>query len=366
MKNIKIITRHFICNYGSILQSIASQEFFKKYMNNVFIIDYRSKKESSFRNAINGGKKIKNRFKGFLYFCLRFPDYVFSSFIFRIYQKKFLNLTEYYGNIKDIPVDENTLYCSGSDQLWGYMPYDDIDSAYYLSFVKNAKKISFSSSFGRTDFDSNTENLIKKYLSDYSLLTLRESSGCDFVKKIGCNEVNNVLDPTVLIGREYWFNFVDGLKIKEKNYIFVYNLHTNKLLEEIANNISQQFNKKIVRVSQYFSGIRLSGKKKIMINPIKFLKYIKEADFIVTDSFHGLMFSLIFNKNFVIVDPGNTKSRIIDFLKIIKLDKKFIFNVRDIKNAIFMPDYKKINEQIDNIRKNNIKIFDDFFKKNNI
>ena len=364
MNKINIITRHFICNYGSILQSIASQEFFKKYVNDIYIIDYRSKRESSFKNALNGSKKINNKLKGVLYFILRFPDYAISSLIFRKYQKRYLNLTNHINDINRIPVDENTLYCSGSDQLWGFMPYDDIDPAYYLSFAKNAKKIAFSSSFGRLDFDSKREQSIKKYLTDFSLLTLRESSGCDFVKKLGFDKVYNVLDPTMIIDRQYWIDFSKNTKIKEKDYIFVYNLHTNNLLEEVANNISRELDKKIVRVSQHFSAIRLSGKKKIMVSPIKFLKYIMESDCVVTDSFHGFMFSLIFNKNFVIVNPGKTNSRILDFLKILNLEKKFVFNVDDAGQAMVMPNYKIINKKIDDMRKNNIKIFDDYFKNN--
>ncbi len=365
MEKITIITRHFISNYGSILQAIATQEFFKKYSDKVFILDYHSKKESNLKNAINISKKNNNSFvKKSLYFILRLPDYIISSVIFSFYQKKYLNLTKRYKSVKNINVDKDTIYCSGSDQLWGYMPYNDIDSAYYLDFVKNATKISFSSSFGKIEFDDITKKKIKRYLSDYSLLTIRESSGCDFVHKLGYTKANNVLDPTLLIDRKFWLDFTANSKNKENGYLFVYNLHTNKLLENVVKKVSSDTCKKVVRVSQYFSAIRLSGKKKIMIDPIKFLNYIKNSDFVVTDSFHGLMFSLIFNKNFIIVNPGKTSSRIIDILKYFNLEHKFItnFSNSDIELAMCIPNYKQINQLIEKKRNSDIKLFDNFFE----
>ncbi len=364
MKKMYIITRHFISNYGSLLQTIASVEFFKKYNFDIEVIDYISKKESNWKVAGYVSKKSSsNIFKRFIYFWLRYPDYYISYLRFRKYQKKYLPLTKKINTITNDSFDNNAIFCSGSDQLFGYMPYGGLDLNYFLNFTNSKNKYSFSSSFGRTDFDAGTKEMFIKELKKYNLVTVREESGYNLVKEyLPSDKLFNVLDPTILIPIKYWYNFCDRVKIKFEKYILVYNLHTNKNVEALAKKIAELYDLRIIRVAQYFSSIRLKGKKKILVDPEYFVALFKNATFVVTDSFHGLMFSIIFRKNFYIVNPGKTNSRIIDFLRLIHCENRYIDSSSCSLKMNESINYDEVHKILDDKRDLDTQIFDSNFK----
>ena len=189
MKKISTITFHSSYNYGSNLQAYALQEYVKKLCNydcNYSIINYRKKEQKDMYKSCFEKSGIKNKIKRILLFKqkdkLKQKQLSFEDFINRK-----LNVTKEYSNICEI--EDNILnsdyFISGSDQLWNIRAID-FDWAYFLEFVKNGKKISYSASFGpkKINFSDGEFNRIKKDLSLYDMLSVREEGSLKVVKDI--------------------------------------------------------------------------------------------------------------------------------------------------------------------------------------
>ncbi len=353
MKEIRIITRHFISNYGSVLQSVATQKFFESICDDVKIIDYIPKRESSLRLAkYIAAKKYKSKLKRLLFILLRAPDYFMSSRKFGKYRKRLLRLTRRYKTAEKLKEEsDSAVLCAGSDQLFGLMPYGDIDKAYYLDFAHpEQKKIAFSSSFGRLDPFMDRKEEIKTLLGQFDAVSMREASGVEFLQALDVPAMQ-ILDPTLMVPRSFWHEFCDSVRVKEKAYLLIYNLHTNQLLEDIAAKIAAEKNLQIIRVSQFYSAMRLKGKKKCLVSPETFAAYVKYAAYVVTDSFHGTVFSTIFGCPFTAVNPGVTSGRITDFLNGIGLDERF---ASCAENEVITTDidFSGIHELLDSLRLN--------------
>ena len=242
----------------------------------------------------------------------------------------------------------NSLLCAGSDQLWGFMPNSEIDYAYYLNFGNDSNFfMSFSSSFGRYDFNEIELKNIKKHLEKFNLLTVRESSAVNFLRTLSIDSTE-ILDPTLMIDSSI-YKKISGRRIIKENYIVVYKLRNDHQLELLSSLLSQKFNLKIVYISNTYFHFNKSGKTFVNPDLSLMLSLFKYSDMIISDSFHATVFSIIFEKQFYTHLPGKTNSRIVDFLNGIDLEKRFFSNINelDFNNRI---DFTSINNKINKKR----------------
>lgn len=351
--NIKLITRHAINNYGSLLQTMASQQVFKELGYNIQIINYISKKENLINNlksfaamrGLHGVKKL-------IYCLVKFPEEALKCRKFNKMRKKYLFLTQKYNTITYMENQFNDdILCSGGDQLWGYMPYNDLDDAYYLNFGnKTNKYISFSSSFGRYDFDEKNKDRIKNNLKKYNFVTVREKSATEFLSTIGI-ESTLMLDPTLLIDKSFYYQLAN--KKLKKGYVLVYKLRSDSKLDDYAQLLSSSKKIKIKYITNTSLMKNKKGKTYANKNLNMVLSLFKNADYIVTDSFHATVLSVIFGKEFYVHLPGKTNSRIVDFLNLLSLPDR-IFEEIEKKDGII--DYKIVDEKIESMRQDNLQL----------
>ena len=161
---VDIITRHSVPNYGSILQSYATQKAIEKLGHQSEIIDY-TRYEERFENLadtlLKGKKWNKNALLRFIYKLIQVPNYSKMYKKFKDYREGFLKETKTeYGNIEELKnnIPNADVYCSGSDQIWGKIGTTNYDEAYFLEFVKEKKCISYASSFGKTELNIDLKN----------------------------------------------------------------------------------------------------------------------------------------------------------------------------------------------------------------
>ncbi len=349
MKKIYVITRHAIVNYGSYFQTIATQQYFKLLGYDCRIIDYISKNETIIGNLTINSKKRRG-LKKILYVLLKFPDELFKTIIFRRFAKKNMNLTRRYTSLSQLKKTTfNGILCSGSDQLWGYMPNGTFDDAYYLNFGNdNNKYISFSSSFGRNDFSEREWYHIINHLKKYSLLTLREYESADFLNsKFNLNSFA-ILDPTLMIEPSFWYNLCENKKNKNK-YILVYQLRHNKLIDEYVKLVESKTNLKAIRVSTQIYDV-LKNNTKVLKHPKYILTLFKNAELVITDSFHATVFSIIFNRQFIDILPPNTSLRIIDLLHILNIDNRILTSFDNLTLLNDTIDYLQVNSILQELR----------------
>ena len=325
IRDIFLVTRFNIINHGSILQTLATEEFFNSLGYNTTTINYINKKEKFPRiiteTLVQNKKWNCNLLKRIIFYIIKFPSGLISHILFSKYRKKILNLSKEYNSLDELKkIDfSNALLCSGSDQLWGPIIDGDLDPVYFCAF-SNEKKIAFSSSIGRSvDFSSKYLD----YLKQYEFITTREESVTFYLKTKNINNSMRIYDPTLMVDEKYWYNFASKKNEKGK-YILLYRLHNNPEFEKQVKIISKKKKLKVIRITNSIEDIFMFGKAKINVNPETFLSLIRDAEYVLTDSFHCTLFSLIFKKKFVCISPGETSIRISDLLAEFGLENHLI------------------------------------------
>lgn len=364
---IGIITRHNISNYGSLLQAIATEEVFKKLNYDAEIINYVPNCELK-KNLVNTYVKNSKRLANNLFLKIMYK--LIQNINIRMMNKKFNIMRSKYLNLSGIQIsDKEELYnlskkydiiCSGSDQIWGKIGDLEFDKNYFLDFVDDSKKcISYSSSFGTEIINPRLDNILIELFQKYDgTILVREKSACKILEKKGFPS-QVVLDPTLLFTSNYWDKFIENdissLKIKQGDkYILVYQLHDNKKFDKLLLNIKKQKNIKIIRVSPSILYKYKPGNFVHLPSLSQFLYLLKNAEYIITDSFHMTAFSIIYHKNFYVVSPGKTSTRIDSILQLCKIENRYISDEKiKIENKI---DYKAVDELLEKYRLKSIEL----------
>ena len=363
MNKIGIVTFNNAINYGAVFQCYALQEFLKKMDCNPFVINYRSKFIEkcyspfyiSNRKVLNGivrglffGRIMNNKKKRFESFC-----------------NKYLNLSKKIYTNRDMCeyVDTFDFFISGSDQVWSPISAN-FDEFYFLPFAKKHQKRSYAASIGSTSLDSNIEDALKKRLNDYPFYSVREESAKNIIQKLFPEKKVFVnIDPTLLLSKNEWEK-VASVKEHNEKYLLVFNVEKeiNDLL--YAKKIAKENGLKVY----YINDRTLRKDKDIKYieapKPEDFLNLFKNAEIIITNSFHGTVFSIIFEKEFY-VELENKKARNIRseaLLEYLNLEDRVINNKNiNNNNKINWQDVKCL---IDKKRQESINYFE--LIKNNI
>ena len=355
-KKVELITLQRVPNYGSVLQAYATQKILESLSYEVEIINYfpeRMTIKAMLRRIKDKNKKLNNSIlMRTIARVIIIPSYIkrFSSF------KKFyknLNQTkkEYHSNEeikKDLPVAD--IYCTGSDQVWNSEWNEGVDKALFLDFAPdNKKKVAISASFGKKSLNDDEIIITKELLSKYSNISLREKSGVDILKQLKIDNSINILDPTLLLNKQEW-EIVASKKFTNEKYILVYNLNRNSKIDRYAENLSKETGLKIKYLSYQIHEFYKKGKMYCNPKVEDFLSLIKNAEYVITDSFHGTAFSLNFEKEFVIVYPEKYSTRIQSILELLDLKDRVAKDEKDLKVCEKKINYSTVSKKLNNER----------------
>lgn len=332
------ITLHDTDNCGSSLQAFALQHFLITHGIDNEIIDYVPSYTQN-----NGSP-----FKTFIRNIIFRKSYLQRRKKFQNFINKNLKLTKRkyktYQELKNNPPQAD-IYITGSDQLWNNSYACGNDPAFYLGFVnkENTKKISYAVSIGKGNVNKNDLKLVKEYGNVFKWISLREKINVGDVEKV-INKVPvvHVCDP-VLLNDAKEYDKIKKFRIIEDKYILVYvaqainKLELNRIVKEIANKDGL----KIVFIGTYRSKCDCDFHIKDM-DPGDFLSLIYNAEYVISNSFHATMFSLIYNKQFIAILPKENGNRISEILELTNLEDHIFGNFKEIP-YIANTQYKKIN-----------------------
>ena len=353
---VDIITMHMIHNYGSVLQTYATCEIFRRLGLEPEIIDYypdRLAGYGSFKQLYIDAKPFHHSvIKCVLVALINWPSYKLQKRVFDPFVKKYIPLSRKYESFNELKEDPPIadIYCTGSDQVWNNFldSKKEFDKAYYLKFVSssaNIKKISYAASFGRSNFSEDELLQIESLLSDYNAISVREESGVGVLNKTHIRNACCCLDPTFMIMKEEWLKIAE--KIKDKDYILVYKLHEDSAASEIAIKLGDFLGKKVIRLSTALHRRIRGGKTELLPSVGQFISYIANASLVVTDSFHATAFSINLNVPFVSVRWKMFNDRIESILNIAGLHNRLVSNIDDAKRAVATAiDYACVNQKI--------------------
>ena len=328
---VAILSWYNYDNYGTVLQAYALEQAINKLGFEAHHIDYTPYKrfnisydENIIKDSIAKVKqKIKNRYVKDEQRIGKFVDF----------RRNYLKLTDKCFIQSDFDkLNENfSIFVTGSDQIWSPYFFDD---RYYLDFVReNKKKVAYAPSLG---VESIPYDYLKAkyhdYLIKFDYLSVREKQGATILSDILNHNVNVVLDPVFLLSQEEWGRLISNKK--SEDYILAYFLGNNKDNIKKAERYAKTC-KKDLKVIPIFRNGNLSNFE-VGVGPIEFLSLIKGAYAILTDSFHGVAFSIIFKKSFLVFERFNKynkksqNSRIYNILELLDLESRLVHNDIDI------------------------------------
>ena len=355
---ISIITVLNTINYGSVLQTFATQKYLESLGMEVEFVDY-IREDQQFTYMI---KKIvfdkKTNIKKWLKKPIRDIMDIISVFqankLFRSFLTQNIHLTaKQYTSLqelkKDVPCAD--IYATGSDQMWNSGWNQGIEKSFFLEYVPNDKKrIAFSTSIGKVSWDQKEADIIVPLIKKYDYITLREKSAVELLGRYGI-ESHLVLDPTLLFNRSQWIDYLPPKQIHTR-YLLVYQLHLKHDQADFmdaVNTVATRKGLQIKRISYSYSDHNI-GKKIVLPDVFTFLRLIYDAEFIITDSFHGMAFSINFNKQFAVVYPDQYSTRMDSLLSLLGLkNRRYICNNSEIIEKRI--DYTYVNQILDSKRK---------------
>lgn len=324
-----IITMTSTYNYGATLQAYALQEFVKNLGYECDIIDHmnthgehRTIKLSDFSRA--NFKKIPYKFK------LECGYKRFESFYMQ-----HMNMTPRYAHIEDLYANppQSDVFISGSDQVWNYK--DPKLDRFLLDFVPDDKcKISYAASMGNSTLPDEVKDRYIKALSRFNAISVREQEAYNMIQPLTDKKVCVNCDPVFLLNVEEWRTLENPVRgLKKNDYVLCYMLHMPTWFNSWVDKLRKKTTQKIIFVG--LDGYRLVNCDGYIrdAGPCEFLWLIDNAALVVSSSFHGNVFSLIFGKSLISTPDIKRPDRIRNLLRLFGQEDRILFNSCDNINT---------------------------------
>lgn len=353
---VGIITFHRAINYGAVLQAYALTKVINSLGDKSRIIDYiapcvsnrhkplrLSLRPSEIYRYLRYGKSVNERFNNFQNFLNTIPITVEVS---------------KSGELSELAQHLNAVIC-GSDQVWN-TEITSNDFHYFLDFVSGkVKKIAYAASFGITHIPENVQEEIKLNLNKFDSISVREEEGADLVERLIGKRPQVTLDPTILISADEWREISTSEKLPP-HYVLIYSVGEVEKLFPLALEISHSENIPIV-IFSHRNYKELDNVFYIRtFGPTGFINAFDKADYVVTNSFHGTAFSVIFHKKFIVlsrtVNPlrgSGINSRINTLLKKSGLDNQ-IYHGGSLLSKLNNINYSEVEERLNPLREKSI------------
>lgn len=348
-------------NYGQQLQVYALQRYLTELGHDVFLIRYDPRKDYIVDKTYFRYFKVFNPNKLWSYLTL-ITKKMMNNVVNKNHSRSFsefraINMklsVKLYTSLEELRADppEAQMYICGSDQIWNYpdiySSYENVISAFFLDFGSpQIKRVSYAASFGRDNLGTSLLKHLSPLLEKFDYISVRESSGVDICKKLNRYDAQWLLDPTMLLAADsYRFLFAD--RYTSKKYIFLYILGNN--CDIPIRQIKKDSKNSQIEIMYTASQFHFDLMSKIYPTLPEWLSLIANAEYIVTNSYHGMIFCILFKKNFIII-PLKGKlykemnTRIFSLLKRLNIFGK-IFDGNFYKVLNTKVDWETVTEKI--------------------
>lgn len=382
MKTVGIITFHDPISYGANLQCLGLQLYLKSIGYDAKVIDYSMNSYLEYKNR-NRFRKTLIRIYNLVKNPINFVKYRINAKEISKEKEKYRdNLSLRDSNFKQFQLENynyskkryNTIsdlkknpplydaYICGSDQIWN-PNFCEMDDNYFLTFAPSEKRISYAPSFGVSNIPFYARKKYKDNILGIKYLSIREKTGAEIIKKLTNKDATIVIDPTFLVSKSDWFKLAEKSNISTpKKYILTYFIGIDEYIENYISQIKKQFND-IEIIDLVFD--------RTSYGPYDFLKLIKNASFVFTNSFHGVAFCINMNIPFAVGKTLKDKSknsafsRINDLLNNLNLQSRICDKDTIINSDYLKLDYKNVNKKLNIIVNESKKFLDDSLNKIN-
>ncbi len=369
---VGILTFHYAHNYGAVLQAYALKTYLRSQGHEVVILNYQNTTIASryqlkrpyeyhlkdirhVRRLRTIAKSVLDRRASEEHWKRQF--YAFEAFI----DKYLLDSKKDILDIRALESVNLDVLIAGSDQIWNHGLTGGIDSVYYLDFKTNAKKMFYAASNGKDSIPDKDASYCLGAIQNADYISTREGGLANYLSSALSRKVYHAVDPSLLLD-EMQYDFLAGRSEAKEPYIFAYFVAENDTMSDIVRYVSRALKLKVIEL-HYYRTRKISGPdQRADMGPIEFLQSIKNAELIFTNSFHGTVFSIIFQKKFYSVFKKD--ARIENLLEGLNLGERHINSAKEIDlNSTI--DYKAVNMKLKQIRADSVEFLNVLGEQNN-
>lgn len=351
MKKVGIITFHQAINYGAVLQAYALKEVCDELGYEAHIVNYAANDSVEKPRPIHQFLVSSNKKAATFKLVRNLMSYSGDQKRWRLFyqfRKKFLAESVLCTCKEEIIQLGYDIYIAGSDQIWNYKITENrFDPVFFAEMNTNAEQVIYAASSQDTPFPLDMELKFKAMLGEMPpAVGIREKKLADYVCKLTGVQYPVVLDPTLLAGRKI-LEKIPETDIPKKPYILIYQIDSNPASDISVKTLEKRFKCDVYTMTVPRLG-SIHGRKGVA-GPEKFLSLLKGAEFLVTNSFHGIAISLLFEKQFYVYENGGVMTRIDGLLSQMGLLGRKIKMSKDIDRQDII-DYSQINVHLERLR----------------
>ncbi len=374
MKKVGVVSCYFKNNYGSVLQAYATQKFLD--LNNIpnetisieNNLDFKKGKRKYYISQITNLGFIMAKF-GMIKMKIDTKinkklgkNIAIRSRKYEEFREEF-RLSEgakTYAELSSVAEKDYSSVLLGSDQLW--LPVNVVADYYTLNWVPdNINKVSYATSFGISSIPEKLTGKYHHFLGRINHLSTRERSGQELIAKITGMDSKIVCDPTILLTKDEWWSFAKAERIIKEKYILCYFLGSNIEHRKFAERLRKATGYKIVSINHADEYVKYSDIfadiTPYNIGPKEWINLIKNAEYVCTDSFHGTVFSILFNKQFYnfrrhkASSKNSTNSRLDSLHAQLGINNRILTGSEDVNSVLANTiDYDLVNKKLDEFR----------------
>lgn len=392
---VGIITYNRVWNYGAALQCVALYNKLSELGHDVYVVDYhpryaqhtfvyqnpfiKAREGWSYNREGSFAKRVKGAVRWFCGGVLSYTTVNKRKVIsakFNHFVENNTKLTRKYHSekmIKKNPPGMDVLVC-GSDQIWNPIATRGVlDSVYYLQFGgENIRRVAYAASACKL-IPEKFENELKEYLSKFDFISLRENDKVEALSKISSKRIGTCIDPTLLYDAQFYCKHeIPVVGLENRKYILTYflgmsEMSTRKYVETYLGLVDEDISSDTLIVDM---SSETTGKNNMFldeIGPGEFLWLINHSEYVITNSFHAMVFSILYHKNFLVLPRDNMNSRVVELSERLGVQNKLISSqVLENKNKEIMKasaeykiNYSSVDDKLRDIRMQNINIIEE-------
>ena len=349
---IGILTIHQSVNFGATLQAFATNRFLRKNDLPAEIANYRlpsSEPNSHLNTNIKATwKNDKNwaplhRLKLALSLTLQYPSKALRYRRFDAFRAKHMQISTPCFTAQALSLLGYTHYICGSDQIWNQPYHSRLNTIFFGEIPGEHKTIAYAASMGNTIYSDKNLALASTLINRMTACGVREQDMCDYFQPHVKIPVTQVLDPTFLLERED-YESVMSQKTAKRPYVLLYLVQNSQEAISIAQRIADKLHCELIEIrSSKEHGVK--HRQVYDIGPAEFLRYFADTEYVVTNSFHGTAFALLFEKQLTVIDNKKRGSRISNLLRNAGLSDRMVETYEQIDETPI--DYEKVHRLLE-------------------
>lgn len=349
---IGILTYHRTHNYGGCLQALATKLFLESMGHEVYYVDYWPEYHKRAYSVFNKDAFVRNSFGGKLRYLknvvITYPYVRKRQKLFEAYLKRFV-----YPYCRPLS-EQYDVIIYGSDQIWRkQFALKDYNPVYFGENEFCAKKhIAYAASMGILPDNKEDDDKIASMLKNLDTISVRENTLKDYLERLGFSNIQQTIDPTLLLNSESWDNVIPNKPCQGEKYILIYALWGEVFDMKSINDLAEKENLtiKVLRGK----AIKKDSENEISLaDPIDFLRLIKNAECVFSSSFHGLVFSIIYHKQ-VFASFKTNGGRAQSLLEALGIPDRYLDNYQALSFPLPKIDYNEVEQKLNALRKSSV------------